>query len=244
MYTFTSKIRFSEVGQDGLLTMPSLVNYYQDCTIFQSEGSAGSLERLKEKGYAWLLSSWQIVVARYPRLCEEVVTGTIPYKIKQFFGERNFFMDSPDGERLSWGNSLWILMDMEKNSPGRMTPEIEASYPIEERLDMDYAPRKIRFPKDGDTQMSEEITVRLRDLDTNRHMNNEQYIRIAVDCLPPEAGWIREMRAEYRKQAFLGDIIRPLVNLKETEGLSIYTVALNGEDGTPFCTVEFKVAKK
>ena len=36
MYTFDGRVRYSEVGEDGLLTMQSLLDYFQDCSTFQS----------------------------------------------------------------------------------------------------------------------------------------------------------------------------------------------------------------
>ena len=36
-YSFTSRIRYSEIGEDGNLTLPGLINYFQDCSTFQSE---------------------------------------------------------------------------------------------------------------------------------------------------------------------------------------------------------------
>ena len=37
MYTFESRVRFSEADHTELLTLPGLVNYFQDCSTFQSE---------------------------------------------------------------------------------------------------------------------------------------------------------------------------------------------------------------
>ena len=37
MYQFQSRIRYSEVDSEGRLTMASLINYFQDCSTFQSE---------------------------------------------------------------------------------------------------------------------------------------------------------------------------------------------------------------
>ncbi len=37
MYTFQSRIRYSEVGPDGRLTLESLLDYFQDASTFHSE---------------------------------------------------------------------------------------------------------------------------------------------------------------------------------------------------------------
>lgn len=44
MYTIESRVRFSEVGEDGYLTIPAIVNYFQDCSTFQSEELGRGIE--------------------------------------------------------------------------------------------------------------------------------------------------------------------------------------------------------
>ena len=46
--------------------------------------------------------------------------------------------------------------------------------------------------------------------DTNHHMNNGQYVRMARAALEREIT-VRELRVEYRKQAMLGDQITPVI---------------------------------
>lgn len=36
-YHFDSRIRYSEIEADGHLTMPGVIDYFQDCCIFHSE---------------------------------------------------------------------------------------------------------------------------------------------------------------------------------------------------------------
>ena len=37
MYAFESKVRYSEVGEDTRMTLYSVLNYFQDCSVFHSE---------------------------------------------------------------------------------------------------------------------------------------------------------------------------------------------------------------
>ena len=50
MYTFESRVRFSEVDATEKLTLPAVVNYFQDCTTFQSEELGRGIEALKAIG--------------------------------------------------------------------------------------------------------------------------------------------------------------------------------------------------
>ena len=46
MYTFDARIRFSEVDSAGYLTLPALLDYFQDCSTFQSEALGDGIEKL------------------------------------------------------------------------------------------------------------------------------------------------------------------------------------------------------
>lgn len=233
MYTFNSRVRYSEVGVDGRMTLESLLDYFQDCSTFQSEDIGVGLAYLQERSMAWLLSSWQICVNRYPRLCERITIGTAPYEFKGFLGHRNFEMKTEDGEVLAYANSLWTLMDMDRMLPVKATEEMIRSYVTEPKYPMEYAPRKIAMPEGG--RALEHFTVRQHHLDTNHHVNNGQYVRMAMDCLGDEPS-IRQLRVEYKNQAKLNDVICPVVAFDEEK--NIYTVSLDDEAGKPYCIVE------
>ena len=64
MYEYKTRIRYSEVNSDGILSLPSLLDYFQDCSIFHSEDIGLGLEYLKENNMVWVLSSWQIDIKR------------------------------------------------------------------------------------------------------------------------------------------------------------------------------------
>ena len=66
MYTFDSRIRYSETDETGALSLLGVINYMQDCSTFQSEDIGLGVEYLEKKKRAWLLSSWRIVIDRYP----------------------------------------------------------------------------------------------------------------------------------------------------------------------------------
>ena len=93
MYAFDSRIRYSETDSEGYLTLDALLNYFQDCSTFHSEDVGLGIGYMKEIGQVWVLSSWQIVVNRYPKLGEKVKIVTLPYELKVFLGYRNCWMN-------------------------------------------------------------------------------------------------------------------------------------------------------
>ena len=232
MYTFDGRVRFSEVDSDGRLTLASLLNYFQDCSTFQSEDLLVGLDYLKENHMVWVLSSWQIVVEEYPKLAERIVIGTLPYELKGCFGHRNFWMTDEKGNYFARANSLWTLLDTRNNRPVNATELMKEKYVTGEKLEMDYAPRKIVVPDGG--REWDSIVVKKHNLDTNHHVNNGQYVNMALEFLP-EGFQIFQMRAEYKMQAHLDDILYPYVARTD----NICTVVLRDEQEKPYVVVEF-----
>lgn len=243
-YTFESRIRYSETDSDGHLTLSALLNYFQDATTFQSEDLGLGIAYTKERNLAWVLSAWQIVVERFPKMGERVTVGTFPTDFKAFLGGRNFYMLDEQGQYLAKANTLWSLLRTDTGKPSLPTEDMLSSYILEEKLDMEYAPRKINVPEGGRSQ--EPVIVKKHHLDTNQHVNNGQYVSIAMEYLP-ENFVITQMRAEYKKQAFLDDVLHPYVVAiaggsegdAESGAERGYAIALSDGDGKPYAIVEF-----
>ena len=53
MYTFDARIRYSEVDSRRRLTVEKLIDYFQDCTTFQSEDLGVGLDFMTARGIAW-----------------------------------------------------------------------------------------------------------------------------------------------------------------------------------------------
>ena len=116
-YSFSGRVRYSEIGENGLLTLPGILNYFQDCSTFHSEAAGLGVKVLKEKNKFWVLSAWQVIINRYPYLGEEIVTSTWPYGFRGFMGFRNFTMDTAEGERLAYANTFWTFIDGKNGLP-------------------------------------------------------------------------------------------------------------------------------
>lgn len=232
-YTITGRVRFSEIDHTRRMTLPAIINYFQDSSIFHSESIGYGLDFLAEKKRAWMLSAWQIIISRYPVLGEEIRVSTWATGFKGICGDRNFCMRDRQGEIVACANSLWVYMDIEKGRPAKPGEEEIESYGVSEPLEMEAAPRKIVLPE----QMTEvsPFPVRKYHIDTNEHVNNCQYIQMAKEVYEGD-GPVRQVRAEYKRSAVYKDIIVPKVG-KEADRT---VVELCGRDGQTFAAVEFR----
>ena len=233
IYTFDSRIRYSEIDHHGTITLPGIINYFQDCSTFQSEDIGAGLEVLREKKRAWLLSYWQVVVERYPARGEKVTVGTFAYGFRGLFGERNFFMKDADGNQIACANSLWVFMDIEKGRPTRPEESDIAPYGTEPRLDMEYEGRKISLPEQMEDLPS--FPVRKYHIDTNEHVNNCQYVQMALEVLPRDLK-VHQLRVDYKKSAVLGDQVYPRM-AKDGERM---VVELCDGEGNVYAAIELK----
>lgn len=231
MYTFNSRIRYSEADCSNRLTIEGLLNYFQDCSTFQSEDLGVGLKYLKERDMAWVLNMWQIDVLRYPEVGERVEIGTLPYDIRGFLGYRNFWMADEQGNRLAVANTIWTLLNLEKGKPVMAPQEMKDAYQTAERMEMEYLPRKIAIP-DGGKKMPEFVITR-HYLDTNNHVNNGRYVQMAMEY-PEDDFKISRLRAEYKKQAYQDDIFCPVVCRQE----KVYTISFRNESGELYAVVE------
>lgn len=231
MYSFQSKVRYSEASGDGYLSSLGIINYMQDCSTFHSETLHNGVKEMKEKHRAWILASWQIEILRRPKLGETITIETWPTGFRSAFGYRNFAIRGEDGEYAVKAYSIWIYINTDTGHPARVDEDVLNTYITEPPLEMDEGSRKVAVPKDL-TKM-EPVIVRKHQIDTNGHMNNSHYLTIADEWLP-EDGQLKKLSIEYKKAAMHGDAIYPQVSVKEEESV----VALCGQDGSIYCVVK------
>ena len=222
MYKLEGQIRFSECDTSKRITLPGIINYFQDCSSAQSEQIGHGIDYLKEKKKAWILSSWQIIVERYPKLGEEIEVGTCATDFKGLYATRN---------------SIWVFMDLAAGRPTKPGKEEVDAYGMEPALEMEYAPRKIKLPEKA--ILVDTFPVRKYHIDTNNHVNNCQYVQMAMEVLREDIK-IRQVRVEYKKSAVYGDVILP----KIAEETSRTVVELCDMEERPYAVVEFVGEKK
>lgn len=240
MYTFKTKVRYSELNSDGTIRPEAIVNLLQDCTTFHSESLGASVAFYETENKAWVLNSWQINIKGEIKLGDEIIVGTWPYDFVGAFGLRNFVIMDKDGNNIVEANTLWVFADIETGRPIKLTEDYTKFYVLEEKLDMDYADRKIKLPEGVFGVVEEPIRIKKSFIDTNQHVNNSRYIECAAEYIDNRK--IKRIRAEYKKQARLSDMFYPVVyDVTDEAGNGIICICLNDENSKPYAVVEFDI---
>lgn len=232
-FEFSGRVRYSEIDHRGTMTLPALINYFQDCTTFHSESVGLGMDRLRKEKKAWVLSYWQVMVERYPQLNEKITVGTFPTEFKGIYGNRNMYMLDEEKRGIACANSIWVFMDLEKGRPVRPPAEYIEPYGTGEPLDMPYEGRKIEAPLGG--AECKPFPVRRYHIDTNEHVNNCQYVQMAMEMLPEDI-YVKQLRVDYKKSAVTGDIIYPRLS----EEMSRTVVELCDAGGKEYAIVEMR----
>lgn len=228
------RVRYSETDKNGIMTVDAIVDYLQDIIMLHAEESGMGFKQIEKLGTVWFLSTWQVVINRAPRMYEKITVKTNPYGFKGFFGNRNAWIEDENGEIIVKANSIWVYLELKNLVPKRVDKEaVETYYPLEPMLEMDYAPRKIAMPKYF-TPLPP-VPVKYSNLDVNNHVNNCQYIKVAMD-VTDITKTPRELLVEYKKSALPGDVFYP--NVCEIDN-SLYVDLRDNED-VSFATIVFK----
>ena len=141
------------------------------------------------------------------------------------FGFRNTFIYDVAGKPCYRTWSMGAFVDKQTGKLKRVDEPTIATLTLEPQLEMTYRDRRIILPQEGGRELAP-VQVMRADIDYNRHMNNANYIRIAMELLPNDFE-ISGLRVEYRVAAKLGDMLVP--TMFTTPDAIIIALAAEGE---------------
>ena len=211
MYSLNYKVTTSTCDSEGRLKLYSALQMMQDCSEMWIDSEPGVRRYFEEQNMAQLLASRQVEIIRVPEYKEQLTVTTSVYGMKPMFGFRNTFIYDADGQPCYKTWSMGAFVDKSVGKLKRVDDATIASMKLEPKLDMNYKDRRIMLPKDdNEGEKCDPVRVQRADIDYNRHVNNANYIRIAMELLP-EGFKVKGLRVEYRAAAKLGDVLLPAV---------------------------------
>ena len=232
MYTLDYKVTTSCCDSEGKLKLYSALQMMQDCSEMWIDSEPAAKKFFADNNMTQLLATRQVEVVRVPCFKEELSVTTTIYEVLPMYGFRNTFIRDARGNDCYRTWSMGAFVDLSTGKLARIADEAIASLTLEPKQEMNYRGRRIILPKDGGMAL-EPVRVMRADIDYNRHMNNANYVRVAMELLP--TGFeIKDLRVEYRIAAKLGDLLNPVVYPIDGG----YIVALD-IDGQPSAIIEF-----
>ena len=183
IFTYEYTTRYTDVGSDNKLTLKALVATLQQAAISHSEEAGSGVSTIDQTHLAWLLLDWKVQVISYPNSNETLTVKTWPRVFDKLYSYRDFEVFDKDNNLIAVAASKWFAIDTESKKIRKLTPEITAAYgePVTKCVFENAFQEKLKVPEDLKLNFNYEI--QRRDIDTNGHVNNLNYIDFALETL-------------------------------------------------------------
>jgi acyl-ACP thioesterase len=217
----TYRIRSYEVDCRNRLSLLSIFSFMQESAGRHADALGVSIHHLHLENYTWLLSRLKIKIYSYPGWNDRIQISTWPSGTRRLFALRDFKLTGDGGHEVAAAVSAWLVLDIEKQRPARISPFAKRLKPIEgdhilpDSLD--------KLPRADDCDHKKEFVVRNRDLDINQHVNNVSFVEWIVESVPPQVlktSIPTELEINFLAEAFYPDHIRAVCragNSRRTE---------------------------
>ena len=225
MYTLNYKVTTSTCDSEGKLKLYSALQMMQDCSEMWIDSEPTARKFFGDNNMTQLLATRQVEIMRVPRFKEDLTVTTSIYEVMPMYGFRNTFIRDAQGQPCYRTWSMGAFVDLATGKLARLSEDAIASLTLEPKQEMNYRGRRIILPKNEGTKL-EPVRVLRADIDYNRHMNNANYVRIAMELLPEDFE-VSDMRVEYRIAAKLGDLLTP--TLYPIDGGYIVSLAIDDQ---------------
>ena len=172
-YQMKMKIPFDMADMNGHIKLPDVILLSLQVSGMQSiELGVSDKAILENYNLVWIITDYDIEVARLPRFAEEITIETEALSYNRLFCYRRFTIYDEAGQELIHMMATFVLMDRDSRKVHAVEPEIVAPY------QSDFDKKLIRGPKyeSLNEPISKDYHVRFYDLDMNGHVNNSKYL--------------------------------------------------------------------
>lgn len=172
-YQMKMKIPFDMADMNGHIKLPDVILLSLQVSGMQSiELGISDKTILEDYNLVWIITDYDIEVARLPHFAEEITIETEALSYNRLFCYRRFTIYDEAGQEIIRMLATFVLMDRDSRKVHAVEPEIVAPYQSE------FDKKLIRGPKyeSLENPISKDYHVRFYDLDMNGHVNNSKYL--------------------------------------------------------------------
>lgn len=223
MFQYDFTIQYVDIDSTAKLSDYGLLKYLQEIACLHADFKGFGLKDTPTNRLAWIILNWKIEVFSRPLWNTTIHINTWASKIDNISCHRDFEVLDSHGNRLAIASSRWVLLNIDSHHISKITPDIRSAFEpiLPSVFNSDF--EKIEEPNTFDNIF--EYTILKRDIDTNEHLNNLNYIMLAKEALPKNADFSK-FEVIYKHQCILGDKIKFMCK-KENDA---YVVAVKNLD--------------
>lgn len=206
-YTMTKTASMNDVAFNGKSLPSHVMNLFQEAVTEHTAILGVGADTIKNTiGAKWVITRVRFEIDDTLSVGDSFSVSTWPLKAGPLRFGRTFIMEK-DGKIIARAFTEWCLLDI--NTDEVMRSGV-LTMPIDEYLTDKAIEGKFSGAKAQDPTFVYSHTVRVSDLDINRHVNNVTYIKFALDCLLSEELEkinINSFEMYYLSQCFEGEVL-------------------------------------
>lgn len=208
VYELKTRIRYSDVSEGNRLSDKGILNLLSEAASKHSAFAGYGINDTEKTHSSWMVLYWKIKVLHRPHWDTNIVIKTWPRDFTKISSWRDFEIYTEDGEKIVKATSEWVLIDTRKFAIGRIDEKLIQDYGmVDNHVFNEEMKGKLKEPNELEEIC--EYTASRRDIDTNHHVYNVNYIDIAYDALPEKIGTsFNGIEIYYKKQIKLGDTVK------------------------------------
>lgn len=220
------EIDFTQCASNGKLKYTDMSHLLQLTASAHSDSAGMSFAEMGQNNQTWVLSRMHIEVDQMPKWGDKVTVTTWIEYLDNGRSIRDFEMHLGD-KKLLGASSLWAVLDTQLRRGAKeliINSDFVTRYPEKKPTVKD----NYRINYAVETELVEERTVRLSDLDIVKHVNNVKYVEWCLDVFDIDLIFkeqIKSISANYLRELSLGDTVS--VKKRQDANVVLFTVEKN-----------------
>ncbi len=200
------RVGIEDVDRDNLITSKAVLRMFEDMACFHAASLGHDPIAVVEMGFAWVLANWQIKILKRSPYGTILNVKTWPKKFEKITTLRDYEIIDESGDVVAIGTSRWFIIDIKTRRPMRILEEYAKPYlPLTEE---DAIEKMEKIEEPDEYQYKKEYVVSRRDIDSNKHMHNINYLDVALEVIPEEIfenNKFDNISIEYKKELMYKD---------------------------------------
>jgi len=211
MFSYDYNIRYSDYKDFETVKISTILEVIQEAAILNSASCGFGVNDLRSMNRAWLLQGINVSLKPHISTHYPLKTNTAVKSLKGVLSERGTIIEQ-NGKTVAKSIANWCLLDTERMRLARIPKEMTESYEYYDFDDEFF--NYVRPEVFEDAPEIYKIRVSNKELDTNKHLNNQKGAELLMDALPFDFE-VRDIKIHYPNPAYLGEELS--VCVKETE---------------------------
>lgn len=228
LYECDFVVDYVDIDTHGIISDCGFFKHLQEIGCLHAEKLGYGLNTSLKTGLAWVLLDWKLQVFKRPGWRARLHVRTWPAKTEHACNFRDYEIFDESGEKLAIATSRWVLYDLHKKRIVKITPDVVERFAPCGISVFDTGIEKLQEPEGA--VVSFEYRVLRRDIDSNGHVNNLNYINFAKEALPDEVynlAHFSSIEVMYKKQCLVGSEI---VGLYKEASKGEHVIAIKSKD--------------